>query len=58
MRNTRASREVFMRLKAVREQLILQGFARDRIALELRPLGAMASYEDALTRQIFMSPRP
>jgi hypothetical protein len=58
MRNSRASREVFMRLKAVREQLILQGFARDRIALELRPLGAMASYEDVLMRQIFMSPRP
>ena len=56
--NARVRREVFARVQSVREQLIAQGFARDRIEMELRPLPEPISGDEQLHRLIFMLPVP
>jgi hypothetical protein len=54
--NARVRREVFARVQAVRDQLIAQGIARDRIALELRPVSETLSADEQTPRLIFMLP--
>jgi hypothetical protein len=56
--NARVRREVFARVQSVREQLISQGYARDRIELELRPLPEQVSGDEQLHRLIFILPVP
>ena len=56
--NARVRREVFARVQSVREQLISQGYARERIELELRPLPEQVSGDEQLHRLIFILPVP
>ncbi len=56
--NARVRREVFARVQSVREQLISQGYARDRIELELRPLPEAVSGDEQMHRLIFIVPVP
>ena len=57
--NNREAREVFARLKSVREQLIRQGFARDRIGVELRSTADLPAADVLLPRHVLMvTPQP
>jgi endonuclease YncB( thermonuclease family) len=57
--NNREAREVFARLKSVREQLIRQGFARDRIGIELRSTAELPAADEFLPRHVLMvTPQP
>ena len=57
--NNREAREVFARLKSVREQLIRQGFARDRIGIELRSTADLPAADVLLPRHVLMvTPQP
>jgi hypothetical protein len=57
--NYREAREVFARLKSVREQLIRQGFARDRIGVELRSTADLPAADVLLPRHVLMvTPQP
>jgi hypothetical protein len=56
--NARVRREMFARIQSVREQLIAQGVARDRIELELRPVSEALGADEQTHRLIFMLSLP
>jgi uncharacterized coiled-coil protein SlyX len=55
--NARVRREVFARMQAIRDLLIDRGFTKNRIQLELRPLGESQNIDEQAHRLIFMLPQ-
>ena len=55
--SARVRREVFSRMQAVRDLMILNGFAKERIQLELRPMNDSSGLDEQTHRLIFMLPQ-